>query len=285
MIKLSAIAGEVGYGAELPVGWGRFPCGERNLKIGALKVPQNMLFEQVSVKLEYNSDSDLIDLLLLVDAVKRCPWLNYKNLVLLLSYMPYGRQDRVCNSGEAHSLKVICNLINSCGFDKVFIIDPHSDVTEALIDNIDIITTDYIVFSSEGGPFVDCDAYVSPDAGAYKRVTKAAGIHGKPVIRADKTRDVATGNLSGFEVYTDDLTGQSVLILDDIADGGRSFTELAKKLREKGAQKITLYVTHGMFTKGVKSLLEHVDEIWCYEYNGTQDEAGLVNIVEFMGGD
>lgn len=284
MIKVSAMTGVQGSYGEIPISWERFPCGERKVTIGELKIPSTMMLEQVSIKFKYNQDSDLIDLLLLVDAIKRCPWINYKNLVMVLNYFPYGRQDRVCNRGEPHSLKVICNLINSCGFDRVFVVDPHSDVIEALVDNVDILDLEYIVFCSEGDPFVECDAYVSPDAGAYKKVSKAASIHGKPVIRADKIRDTKTGALSGFEVYADDLTGQSVVILDDICDGGGTFIGLAKKLREKGAEKVSLYVSHGMFTKGVLALKEFIDEIYCFEYSGPESERELIEILELYDG-
>jgi ribose-phosphate pyrophosphokinase len=91
-----------------------------------------------------------------------------------------------------------------------------------------------------------------------------------------------TGALSGFEVYADDLTGKEVVILDDICDGGGTFIGLTKKLREKGAAKVTLYVTHGMFTKGVKILLESIDEVWCYSYHGPSEDSHLVNQVELF---
>lgn len=285
MLKVSAMTGNDRCpNVEIPVEMSRFPCGERNLRIGEPKAPANMMYTQLNILLEYQGDTDLIDLMLLVDAIKRCPWLNYQHLILLVNYFPYGRQDRVCNNGEAHSMRVISSMINSCGFDKVFVIDPHSDVVEALIDNVDILDLEYIVFASEGDPFVDCDAYVSPDGGAYKKVTKAAKVHGKPIVRADKIRDTQTGALSGFEVYADDLTGQSLVILDDICDGGGTFIGLAKKLREKGAEKITLYVTHGKFTKGVEALKEFIDEIYCYDYTGPEDQAYLVHELELFNG-
>jgi len=282
MIKLSVSTGVEGQHGTIPVEFGRFPCGERNLRLEGTKQPEGIVFDQVSISLVYEADNDLIDLLLLVDAVKRCPWLLYKNLVLLVNYFPYGRQDRVCNTGEPHSLKVIATLINSCGFNRVYVVDPHSDVIEALLDNVEIITMDHIVFAADGGPFTECDAYVSPDGGAYKKVSKAGQVLGKPIIRADKIRDTMTGALSDFEVYIDDLTGNEVVILDDICDGGGTFIGLAKKLREKGAAKVTLYVTHGMFTKGVKILLESIDEVWCYQYNGPDEDRYLVNQVELF---
>lgn len=228
MIEVSVITGVDGHSGTIPVTWGRFPCGERNVKVEQLKnVSSNMVFEQVTVHMKYQSDSDIIDLLLLCDAIKRSP-LQYKQFILLLGYFPYSRQDRVCNQGEPHSLKVICSLINSCGFDRVFVIDPHSDVIEALLDKPDIVTIADIIFASEQAEFGEVDAYVSPDGGAYKKVTKAASIYGKPIVRADKIRDTQTGQLSGFEVYASDLSGQTVMIVDDICDGGGTFIGLAQ---------------------------------------------------------
>lgn len=265
----------------LPVEMSFFPCGERKVTIGSTKAPDGLLYDQVTVQLKYESDQDLIDLLLVVDAIKRCPWLHYKSLVLLINYFPYGRQDRVANAGEPHSLKVIGNLINSCGFDTVFVVDPHSDVIEAVVDNFDAVTVDQIVFAASEGPFSSCDALVSPDAGAYKKVSKCAMVlDGVEVIRADKTRDTKTGALSGFEVYAQDLSGKSVTIVDDICDGGGTFIGLAKKLREKGAERIALYVTHGKFTKGVDILLEAIDEVWCYDYTGPEADRSKVFEVE-----
>lgn len=284
MIKVSVITGAGGHSGTIPISWSRFPCRERNVRIEPMdKVNPNMVFEQLTLKMKYGSDSDLIDLLLLVDAIKRS-WLQYKQLVLFISYFPYSRQDRRCNIGEPHSLKVVCNLINSCGFDSVFVVDPHSDVIEALLDKPEIITIADIVHAADQAEFEEVDAYVSPDGGAYKKVTQAAKIHGKPIIRADKIRDTKTGQLSGFEVYASDLSGQTVMIIDDICDGGGTFIGLAKKLRERGAEKVLLYVTHGMFTKGVDILKESIDEVLCYEYYGSVEDIDKVTKVELYNG-
>jgi ribose-phosphate pyrophosphokinase len=280
MIKVSIMAGDGRVAGTIDVEFGRFPCGERNIRIGKLKVPSEFLCDQLTISLDYQSDSDLIDLLLVTDALKRCPWINYTSLVLLIGYMPYGRQDRVSNPGEAHSLKVVASLINSCGFDKVFVVDPHSDVTEAVLDNFQSFEMADIVFTESNGIFEECDIYASPDAGAYKKVTKCAQIHGKPVVRCDKTRDTMTGALSGFEVYAEDLSGKHVMILDDICDGGGTFIGLANELRKKGAETISLYVTHGKFTKGVALLKESIDNIYCYKYSGPTKDSILVTEVD-----
>src|SRR5690554_1376847 len=141
MIKVSVITGQ--RSGTIPVEFKKFPCGESFVRIDTEKLPLSIKYDQVSVGMSFRSNDDIINLLLVVDAIKRSP-LVYKNLVLAITYFFYGRQDRVCQKGEPHSLKVICQMINSCGFDAVFVFDPHSDVIEALLDKPKIISVDQI---------------------------------------------------------------------------------------------------------------------------------------------
>lgn len=186
---------------------------------------------------------------------------------LILPYLPYARQDRVCVKGEAFSLKVLGNFINSLNFDKVVILDPHSPVAEAVIDNVKVVTQLDIIFAFK--PFRErvfnneC-VFVSPDAGSNKKVSVLAQCFGhREFIRADKLRDLETGKIKETIVYADDLNGCDVVIADDICDGGRTFIELAKVLKNKNAGKIILYVTHGIFSQGFKVLFDGgIDEIY-----------------------
>lgn len=269
MIKVSVITGQ--RSGTIPVEFKKFPCGESFVRIDTEKLPLNILYDQVSISISFQGNTDLIDLLLLVDALKRS-LIEYKKLVLSLGYFPYGRQDRVCQAGEPHSLKVVANLINSCGFDKVFVVDPHSDVIEGVIDNVSIVSQVEILDMLESDFIYEYQDIVSPDAGAYKKAFKVAQHFNRGIVRADKIRDLSDGSLSGFEVYAEELTGRDVLIVDDICDGGGTFIGLAKKLREKGAKSVGLYVSHGMFTKGVEILKEHIDKIYCYNYYGSNSK-------------
>jgi ribose-phosphate pyrophosphokinase len=84
------------------------------------------------------------------------------------------------------------------------------------------------------------------------------------VVYCNKKRDPETGKLDGFSIYDYDpnpnSNGTELLIVDDICDGGGTFVGLAKKLREAGAKKVHLFVTHGIFSKGVP--LEGIDTIY-----------------------
>ncbi len=217
-----------------------------------------------NITMDFKDNGDLIDLLLLTDAVRR----HYGGrtsepveLSLTMHYLPYARQDRVCNPGESLSVKVVADLINSQGYSRVTCTDIHSDVGAALIDNlthISLLTAARTVAEAQRGAIL-----VSPDAGANKKVLAFAKEYGfADVVRADKTRDPLTGKITGTVVYSEPVGDRDFLILDDICDGGRTFIELAKELRKLTTGKIFLYVSHGIFSAGCMALDLHFDAIY-----------------------
>ena len=104
---------------------------------------------------------------------------------------------------------------------------------------------------------------VSPDAGANKKVFEFAKLHGyKRVVRADKVRDVSTGEILSTQVFSEHVGNADFLMLDDICDGGRTFIELARELRKLTTGKIFLYVTHGIFSKGGDVFDGFIDQIY-----------------------
>ncbi len=250
----------------VPVNFWKFPAGESGVRIEDTALGYNCEHPQANITLKWSDNNDLIELALLNDAVRRV----YPGIPvnLTIEYFPYARQDRVCNRGESHSLKVICGLINNMEFDKVFVMDPHSDVVGALLDNIHILGVEHKVLKA----MQDCKAtvLVSPDAGALKKVQKYAQfvstyIPEVEVVRADKTRDVKTGKITGTVVYNDSpAQNKNVLVVDDILDGGGTFIPLSKELRPlvKTKGTVNLLVTHGLFTKGVDILSKEFDNLY-----------------------
>lgn len=248
-------------GQEVPCTFSTFSGGERHIRLNADKLFPGGYCE---ITAHLRSSHDVMTLLMLNDAVERTLKPDKKDI--LIPYLPYARQDRVCNYGEAHSLRVMCKLINDMAFDQVTVWDCHSDVGTALLDNcVNLCLSDMIPKSELRQIFEDDQVVlISPDAGANKKVLKLAhALQGVPVIRADKIRDTLTGNITGTEVYAQTLNGATCVIVDDICDGGRTFTELAQALLKKGAGKVILYVTHGIFSKGTECLFEAgISEIW-----------------------
>lgn len=243
-----------------------FPAGEVGMRLDTTNYRFRARQSDVYVILAYvKSSDDLFRIAMAKDALERMVGYE-KQIILYCPYFPYARQDRVCNKGESFSLKVICDYINYLNFNRVVIVDPHSTVTEALINKVKVITQFDIIREWELPKELvmrDFYAIVSPDAGANKKTSEIAYYFDhRSFIHCDKRRDLSNGQIQELLVHCDDLNGQNVIIFDDLCDGGGTFVGLAQKLKEKGCNKVVLYVTHGIFSKGFSHILEHIDAIY-----------------------
>lgn len=244
-------------GAEIQFECFTFSGGEPHIKI-------NSNFdkaERATITHRLNSFNDLGLLCLAVDALKR---MDVKLENLIIPYFPAARQDRVMVKGEPLSVKVYADIINALSFKKVIVFDAHSEVTPAVLNNCEVVTNHKFIQKviQEIGNEV---LLISPDGGALKKIYKVSEfLGGVQVIECSKSRDVKTGKLTGFKVYTDDLYGKDCLIVDDICDGGGTFIGLAQELKNKNAGKLYLAVSHGIFSKGF-------DDLKCFERIFTTD--------------
>jgi len=223
-----------------------------------------------------SSSQELIRLILLKNAIDN--FFKSKNQTiecdLSLGYIPYARQDRVCYVGEAFSAEVMANLINSMEFKVVYVEDPHSNVITNLIKNCRI-KSQLACFSETMPKGAKYDYIIAPDKGATEKAKRIASSLQTGFLQANKIRNPDTGNIEGIELEKAvDLTGRSVIIVDDICDGGRTFIELSKSLKpysdHYNPATIDLYITHGIFSKGKEILLECFDNI--YTHNEIQKE-------------
>jgi ribose-phosphate pyrophosphokinase len=213
----------------------QFSSGESHLQILS---PSSA---RVEIMFRYSGDQSMMQLLLLTDALRRQ---GATEIDLQIPYFPGARQDRVCNQGEPLSVKVYADLINHQQFRQVTVFDPHSDVAVALLNNVRVIKNHQFIHDviAELGSNL---TLVSPDAGSNKKIFELASkLGGLEVIRADKIRDVRNGAIVDTEVFCEDLSGKTAVIVDDICAGGRTFIELAKKLKAKNCKKIILLVSH-----------------------------------------
>jgi ribose-phosphate pyrophosphokinase len=203
---------------------------------------------------------DLMGGLFFIDAyVER----GYKAPGLILPFVPGARQDRLNDAGDfLFTAKSVAREINMRGFPRVTIIDPHSEVIAGLIDRCHVVHAHECI-DVEAAHMPPYAAVISPDAGAEKRAGAVAKKLGIPMFHAWKTRDVATGAITGFGLEPiGEMRSPRALIVDDICDGGRTFVGLAAVLKERGIIA-DLYVTHGIFSQGTALLLEHYQRVYC----------------------
>jgi ribose-phosphate pyrophosphokinase len=270
----------------------KFPDGQQSLRLiegeydtfKSLREKGNLL-----IKSRLNTFQDLEIIICATQALRE---VGVKKIQLYIPYCMGARSDRKFMEGGINYVKhVIAPIINSQGFDQVAILDPHSDVLEACINNFvkidntklaEFAFKDYFLskgFETWSSSNFENVCLVSPDAGALKKVFHVADSvkYKKDVVIASKHRNVETGKIDFTDVPlngtnpTDDF-----FIFDDICDGGRTFIEIAKVIKshvwsrdEYFRGKIYLVVTHGIFSAGYAQLGEYFETI--YTTNSVKD--------------
>jgi ribose-phosphate pyrophosphokinase len=237
-----------------------FPNGETLFKKDGLTIE---VVNTVSFK--YTNDSDLIKLMFLKN------YLDLQGTVngLTMYYMPYSRMDR-SEEGSPFTLKYVADFINSLKFNHIDVIEPHSDVACAVLNNA---TANYINFKllpmvmSEIGYHPVYDYIVFPDAGASKRYSKIVAPN---QLVGHKKRSFEEGNIESLELIgnIDTTYGKKAIIVDDLSSYGTTFVRASEKLKEAGIEQVYLLVAHAEDSilkphpvTGVK-LLDHVDKVF-----------------------
>lgn len=187
---------------------------------------------------------------------------------------PYGmRMDRKMQGSKDNILftaKSVAKILNNANLKSVVMIDPHSDVMPALVDKSKVVSLDtvfkkillrYLKPFDSWKDLAASTVVIAPDAGAVKRASIVAHALGAKLVKGHKMRDTGTGRISHYELDKFDFTDHRILVVDDICDGGATFEILANAVPTK-VKSLSLFVTHGLFTKGVKNLLKYYDVIY-----------------------
>lgn len=250
----------------------RFPDGQQTID---LITQTDRRDYHITIKSRLNNFKDLEIIICATAALKN---LGFRSIELFVPYFVGARSDRKFVKGGVNYLKdVITPIINSQGYERVTVVDPHSDVLEALITNFDKITNQHLVSVSMGKILLldqlqstnQIDV-ISPDAGASKKiydVCSKIGFKGD-IITASKQRNLK-GDIIRTEVpgLNDRPGKRTFVIIDDICDGGRTFNEISKAIRsirpkEIFNDSIYLIVTHGIFSAGFLELSNHFKKIF-----------------------
>lgn len=193
------------------------------------------------IAFKYESDADLIKLMFVKS------YLDDHGLgaaSLDICYMPYSRMDRA-EGASAFTLKYTARMINAMNFARIIIVEPHSDVTLALLDRSTAVYPTLELLDrvmAETGFDPAADYLFFPDAGAQKRYGR---VEGSRQLVGHKERDFRTGRIQKLDVAGGvDRKGFNAIIVDDLCSYGGTFLLSAERLRELGASHIYLLVTH-----------------------------------------
>jgi len=224
--------------------FGKFPNGESELRTEQIKFYDKNSNNTNIVKFKFENECEIFKLKLLKDSLDSTGICG--STVLLLGYIPYSRMDRTENK-KANSLKTFASIINSMNFDRVVIIEPHSDVCVALLDRC-FVTNMSIPLAMEiikEYNFGDNDYIVFPDAGAMKRyANKFNEFKLRNFITCEKERDFDSGYIKNLKLNNVPNKPFKAVIIDDLCSKGGTFKLTGDKLKEAGATDIFLAVSH-----------------------------------------
>lgn len=203
----------------------------------------------------YEGDYEIFMLICIVKHL-RSKMHNNVSFNLTMPYVVNSRLDRTHSDNEVFTLKYFAEIINDLKFNKVVIVDPHSIVSEALIDNVCVLRPSNIISNVIDkmlclNEFEREVVIYFPDDGAYKRYKDMPCFKDLKCIYGKKERDWNTGKILGIEIYdkngsklTNEIENCDVLMVDDIISYGGTLAYSADKLKEMGAAHISAYATH-----------------------------------------
>ncbi|MBR5309749.1 MAG: ribose-phosphate pyrophosphokinase [Oscillospiraceae bacterium] len=190
-------------------------------------------------------NDNLMELIIMIDAFKRA---SAGRITAVIPYFGYARQDRKAKARDPISAKVVANMLEAAGADRVLTMDLHASQIQGFFD----IPVDHLMGAPILTPYFqpivhhheDEFVAVSPDHGSVNRVRKFAEKLDIPLAIIDKRRPKA--NVSEVMNIIGDVKGKKCIILDDMVDTAGTLCNAAKALIEiGGAQSVTACATHG----------------------------------------
>jgi ribose-phosphate pyrophosphokinase len=180
----------------------------------------------------------------MIDAAKRAS--AYK-VIAVMPYFGWARQDRKDRPRVPIGAKMVANLLEAAGCDRVMTADLHADQIQGFFD----IPVDHIYASSIFLPYLrdlklDNMSIAAPDMGGAKRANAYSRILGCPLIICHKSREKA--NVVGSMTAIGDVEGKNIIIIDDMIDTAGTITKAADMLMEKGALSVRALATHAVLS-------------------------------------
>ena len=187
------------------------------------------------------TNDNLMEIMLMVDALKRA---SAGRITAAIPYYGYARQDRRPRSARvAISAKVVANMLQESGVERVLIMDLHADQIQGFFDiPVDNIYASPILLSDLVAKNYDDLLVVSPDVGGVVRARALAKRLNCDLAIIDKRRPKA--NVSEVMNIIGEVEGRNCVIMDDMVDTAGTLTKAAEVLKERGAKKVIAYCTH-----------------------------------------
>lgn len=204
---------------------------------------------------KYENEAELVTLIYIVNYIRDNNVTAPNYITLKMLWVPNARMDRIESEDDVFTLKYFAQIINSLKFNKVIVLDPHSRVTNALIDRIRVIPAEHFIqkaikeittsFTFEVD-FKQNYLVCFPDNGAFERYSGLKCFDGFTKVFGKKHRDWKTGKITKLDLNVDEETvkGKNVFIVDDMISSGETLYQFIQKLKSLGVLQIYVYCSH-----------------------------------------
>lgn len=223
-------------GAELD----RFPDGEKVIRVEDDVRGRDCFVVQSTCR---PVDENLMELLIYLDCLRRA---SARRVTAVIPYFGYARQDRKDEGRVPITAKLVANLVTTAGADRVLAIDLHAAQLQGFFDiPVDHLTGELVLTRYFRDRKIDRLAVVSPDVGNMRIASRYASHLGGELAIVHKKR--SSGNDVEAQEIIGDVKGRNVLMCDDIIATAGTVCSAAKLVKKRGAEKIFVGATHGIF--------------------------------------
>ncbi len=195
--------------------------------------------------LSHSMDEHIMEIALMGDAIRRSA---PKNMIAIIPYMGYARQDKQHRIGEPISARVIAKFLEVSKYKEIIALDLHNDAIVGFfqipvthLSAMPILHQELLTLNLQN-PVV-----ISPDVGGVKRARNLAYQLDVPLVVMEKKRFLDKHDTSEAFQIIGDVKGKTAIIIDDVISTGQTIVHSAQSLVEAGAKKVIVAATHGIF--------------------------------------
>jgi len=222
-------------------------CKELGIKLGEFEVSFEESIRGCEVYLvqsTFPNTDNLMELLLMIDAAKRA---SAKSVIAVIPYFGWARQDRKDKPRVSIAAKLVSNLLQAAGVDRVITMDLHADQIQGFFD----VPVDHLYASTVFIPYIQSlnlkDLVIAtPDVGGAKRANSYAKYLNVPLVLCHKQR--AKANVVATMTVIGDVKDKNVILIDDMVDTAGTITKAADLMIQEGAKSVRALASHAIMS-------------------------------------
>jgi ribose-phosphate pyrophosphokinase len=245
--------------------------------------------DKIQIYWQYDNESELPQLIYITQGLRNISPMT--KISLFMPYIPNARMDRTHSDNEVFTLKYFCDLINYLNYHEVYVLDAHSSVSTALINNCRNVSPKQLIEFVKNDINFDnkSDCVFFPDEGSCKRYSPML-TDCENICFGIKHRDWSSGKIENLEIHGVDVNDKNVLIIDDICSYGGTAYYSALELKKHGCKNINIFFTHteDSINKGKlidllnNNTIEHIYTTNSLYSKGSSARITAIDIFDFM---